>query len=138
MLATATRPWLALGRAGVAQVLVLMALLAVPLVVQVSYVLDVLIVTALYVGLALSYDLIVGHVGSLSLAQPAFYGIGAYTVALLSTRAHWSTIPALLAAALIAAVFALLVGIPSFRLSQYSFAIGTLGFATVAGLVAQN
>jgi ABC-type branched-subunit amino acid transport system permease subunit len=96
------------------------------------------IVTAFYVGLGLSYDLIVGHVGSLSLAQPAFYGIGAYSVALLSTRAHWDTVPALVAAALIAAIFALLVGIPSFRLSQYSFAIGTLGFATVAGLVAQN
>lgn len=122
----------------VLQVALLLLLLAVPQVVQLSYLLDVVIVTALYVGLALSYDLIVGHVGSLSLAQPAFYGIGAYTVALLSTRAHWPTLPALLAAASIAAVFALLIGVPSFRLSQYSFAIGTLGFATVAGLVAQN
>jgi branched-chain amino acid transport system permease protein len=103
-----------------------------------SYLLDVLIVTALYVGLALSYDLIVGHVGSLSLAQPAFYGIGAYSVALLSTRFHWPTLACLLAAALIAGLLALPIGIPSFRLSQYSFAIGTLGFATVAQLVAQN
>jgi ABC-type branched-subunit amino acid transport system permease subunit len=113
-------------------------LLVLPQVVQLSYLLDVVIVTALYVGLALSYDLIVGHVGSLSLAQPAFYGIGAYAVALLSTRAGWPTLACLLAAALIAALFALLIGIPSFRLSQYSFAIGTLGFATVAQLVAQN
>jgi ABC-type branched-subunit amino acid transport system permease subunit len=120
------------------QLALLLLLLAVPRVVQLSYLLDVVIVTALYVGLGLSYDLIVGHVGSLSLAQPAFYGIGAYSVALLSTRAHWSTVPALFAAALIAGLFALLVGVPSFRLSQYSFAIGTLGFATVAGLVAQN
>jgi len=118
--------------------LVLLALVALPQVVQLSYLLDVFIVTAMYVGLGLSYDLIVGQVGSLSLAQPAFYGIGAYAVALLSTRAHLSTIPALLAAALLAAMFALIIGIPSFRLSQYSFAIGTLGFATVAGLVAQN
>lgn len=117
---------------------VLVALVALPQVVQLSYLLDVFIVTAMYVGLGLSYDLIVGQVGSLSLAQPAFYGIGAYAVALLSTRAHLSTVPALLAAALIAAAFALIIGIPSFRLSQYSFAIGTLGFATVAGLVAQN
>jgi ABC-type branched-subunit amino acid transport system permease subunit len=116
----------------------LLALVTVPQVVQLSYLLDVLIVTVMYVGLGLSYDLIVGQVGSLSLAQPAFYGIGAYCVALLSTRSQWSTIPALAAAAVIPGAFALLVGVPSFRLSQYSFAIGTLGFATVAGLVAQN
>jgi ABC-type branched-subunit amino acid transport system permease subunit len=120
------------------QILLLIALLAIPQVVQLSYLLDVVIVTALYVGLGLSYDLIVGHVGSLSLAQPAFYGIGAYAVALLSTRAHWPAPGTLLAAAVIAAIFAVLVGIPSFRLSQFSFAIGTLGFATVAALVAQN
>jgi ABC-type branched-subunit amino acid transport system permease subunit len=120
------------------QIVLLGALLAIPQVVQLSYLLDVVIVTALYVGLGLSYDLIVGHVGSLSLAQPAFYGIGAYTVALLSARAHWPAPGALVAAALIPAIFAVLVGIPSFRLSQYSFAIGTLGFATVAALVAQN
>jgi branched-chain amino acid transport system permease protein len=116
----------------------LLVLLLVPQLVQLSYLLDVLIVTALYVGLALSYDLIVGHVGSLSLAQPAFYGIGAYSVALLSTRAHWPTPACLVAAAVIAGLLALPIGIPSFRLSQYSFAIGTLGFATVAQLVAQN
>jgi branched-chain amino acid transport system permease protein len=120
------------------QVGLLVLLVLLPQVVQLSYLLDVLIVTTLYVGLALSYDLIVGHVGSLSLAQPAFYGIGAYSVALLSTRFHWPTLACLLAAALIAGLLALPVGIPSFRLSQYSFAIGTLGFATVAQLVAQN
>jgi ABC-type branched-subunit amino acid transport system permease subunit len=116
----------------------LVVLVLIPQVVQVSYVVDVLIVTGLYVGLALSYDLIVGRVGSLSLAQPAFYGIGAYSVALLSTRLHWPTLACLVGAIVIAALFALAVGIPSFRLSQYSFAIGTLGFATVAQLVAQN
>jgi branched-chain amino acid transport system permease protein len=116
----------------------LLLLIAIPQVVQVSYVVDVLIVTGLYVGLALSYDLIVGRVGSLSLAQPAFYGIGAYSVALLSTRLHWPTLACLGGAIAISALFALPVGIPSFRLSQYSFAIGTLGFATVAQLVAQN
>src|ERR1051326_7957317 len=100
-----------LGTALILQLVLLLLLIALPQVVQLSYLLDVLIVTAMYVGLGLSYDLIVGQVGSLSLAQPAFYGIGAYSVALLSTRLQWSTVPALLAAALIAAAFALLVGI---------------------------
>ena len=116
----------------------LVVLFLLPQLVQLSYLLDVLIVTAFYIGLALSYDLIVGHVGSLSLAQPAFYGIGAYSVALLSTRLHLPMPLCLAAAVLIPGLFALLIGVPSFRLSEYSFAIGTLGFATVAQLVAQN
>ena len=55
---------------------------------QQRYVVHVLIFTALFAALALSYDLVVGHVGSLSLAHPAFFGIGAYTAAILATRAR--------------------------------------------------
>jgi ABC-type branched-subunit amino acid transport system permease subunit len=51
---------------------------------------------------------------------------------------HWPAPACLAAAVLIPGLMAVPVGIPSFRLSQYSFAIGTLGFATVAQLVAQN
>jgi Xaa-Pro aminopeptidase len=43
--------------------------------------------TALTAVLVLSYDLVVGHVGSLSLAHPTFFGIGAYATALLATQA---------------------------------------------------
>ena len=56
---------------------------------QQRYILHVLIFTAIFAALALSYDLVVGHVGSLSLAHPAFFGIGAYTAAILATRAGW-------------------------------------------------
>ncbi len=60
------------------------------------------IFTALFAALALSYDLVVGHVGSLSLAHPAFFGIGAYTAAILATRAGWPFVADLLAAVLVA------------------------------------
>src|SRR2546428_5284869 len=55
---------------------------------QQRYVLQILVFTALFAALALSYDLVVGHVGSLSLAPPAFFGIGAYAAALLATEAR--------------------------------------------------
>jgi branched-chain amino acid transport system permease protein len=128
----------AVSRRGVPWALLAVALLAVPLVVRQSYILDVLIEIALYIGFALSYDLVVGYVGSLSLAHPAFFGVGAYTTALLATRLHTPFLVNLAAAAAITALLALAIGIPSFRLSEYSFAIGTLGFATVAQVVAQN
>ena len=105
---------------------------------QQRYVLHVLIFTALFAALALSYDLVVGHVGSLSLAHPAFFGIGAYTAAILATRVGWPFVVAVLGAVLAAAVVAALVGVPLFRLAEHAFAVGTLGLALVASVVANN
>jgi ABC-type branched-subunit amino acid transport system permease subunit len=102
------------------------------------YVLHVLIFTALYGALALSYDLVVGHVGNLSLAHPAFFGIGAYTAALLATEARWPFAIALLTAVAMAGLAALAIGVPMFRLTEHSFAMGTLGFAVVTQIVATN
>jgi ABC-type branched-subunit amino acid transport system permease subunit len=105
---------------------------------QQRYILHVLIFTALFAALALSYDLVVGHVGSLSLAHPAFFGLGAYTAAILATRAGWPFVVAVLGAVLAAAIVAALVGVPLFRLAEHAFAVGTLGLALVASVVANN
>jgi len=126
--------WLALG--------VLVA--AVPWLVaaavprQQRYVLHVLIFTALFAALALSYDLVVGHVGSLSLAHPAFFGVGAYTAAILATTAGWPFVADVAAAVVAAALVAGLVGVPLFRLAEHAFAVGTLGLGLVASVVANN
>src|SRR5262245_20652597 len=105
---------------------------------QQRYIVHVLIFTALFATLALSYDLVVGHVGSLSLAHPAFFGVGAYTAAILATRVGWPFVVAVLGAVLAAAVVAALVGVPLFRLVEHAFAVGTLGLAVVASVVANN
>lgn len=122
----------------------LLLLVAAPWIVtglvpnQQRYILHVLIFTALYGALALSYDLVVGHVGSLSLAHPAFFGIGAYGSALLGTEAGWPFALALPAGIALAALAALAVGVPMFRLTEHSFAMGTLGVALVTQIVATN
>ena len=105
---------------------------------QQRYILHVLIFTALFAALALSYDLVVGHVGSLSLAHPAFFGVGAYTAAILATTTGWPFVADLGAAVLVAAVVAALVGVPLFRLTEHAFAVGTLGLGLVAWIVANN
>jgi ABC-type branched-subunit amino acid transport system permease subunit len=105
---------------------------------QQRYVVHVLIFTALFAALALSYDLVVGHVGALSLAHPAFFGVGAYTAALLATRAGWPFLADVLAAVVLAGAVALVAGVPLFRLTEHAFAVGTLAFALVAWIVATN
>lgn len=105
---------------------------------QQRYVVHVLVYTALFAALALSYDLVVGHVGALSLAHPAFFGVGAYTAAILATRLGWPFLTDLLAAVLVAGAVAAVAGVPLFRLTEHAFAVGTLGFAVVAWIVATN
>jgi len=126
--------WLALG------VVVATApwLVAAAVPRQQRYILHVLIFTAIFAALALSYDLVVGHVGSLSLAHPAFFGVGAYTAAILATTMRWPFAADVVAAVLAAALVAALVGVPLFRLAEHAFAVGTLGLALVASVVANN
>jgi ABC-type branched-subunit amino acid transport system permease subunit len=113
-------------------------LVFLPNVLSSPYLIGVAITALMYVALALGYDLIVGRTGLLSLAVAGFFGIGAYTGALvgLHTGASWPV--RVLAGIAVAAVAALAIGVPSFRLSYHSFAIGTLGFALIAQVVALN
>lgn len=92
----------------------------------------------LWVAFALSYDLSVGHAGTVTLAHPAFFGIGAYAAAVLSTAAGTPFLLNVLVAVILAGAVAFLVGVPFFRLSDVFFAIGTLGFAFMTQIVAQN
>ncbi len=116
----------------------LIGLLAVPFVVRSRYLIHIFIMTGVYAALALGYDLIAGHVGWLSLAHPTFFGVGAYVAALLSTRLGTTFIVDFVAAGLVAALLAFLISKPFFRLAGISFAIGTLGFALIMQLVANN
>ena len=133
-MARRTLPWLVGGAALVAAPWLAAALVPG----QQRYILHILVFTWLVASLALSYDLVVGHVGSLSLAHPAFFGIGAYTAALLATRAGWPFLGGLAAAMVGAGLAGLLIAVPVFRLTEHSFDIGTLGFAMVAHIVATN
>jgi branched-chain amino acid transport system permease protein len=91
-----------------------------------------------WIALALSYDLSVGHAGTVSLAHPAFLGIGAYTAAVLATRLGTPFLFNVLVAVALAGAVAFIVSLPFFRLSDVFFAIGTLGFASMAQIVAVN
>jgi branched-chain amino acid transport system permease protein len=92
-----------------------------------SYFTQIAITTMIYVILTASLNLITGSAGLLSLGHAAFFGVGAYTAALLATRfgwPFWLTVPAAgAAAALIGAV----VAVPTTRLTSIYFAVATLG-----------
>lgn len=96
------------------------------------------ILIGLYTILAVSLNLIIGYCGQVSLGHAAFYGLGAYTSALLSL--HWQVpfLLALAAAILVAALFGLGLGIPTLRLRDDYLAIVTLGFGVIMELIMLN
>lgn len=92
-----------------------------------SYFMQIAITTMIFVILAASLNLITGSAGLLSLGHAAFFGVGAYAAALLSTKfgwPFWATVPAAAAAA---ALVGAVVAIPTMRLTSIYFAVATLG-----------
>ncbi len=112
--------------------------LTVPLWIPSPYVLHILIMAAIFAVLALSLNLLLGYTGQLSLGHAAFFGIGAYTSALLTLRREWSVWPAIVAAAVTAGVAGWAIGRISLKLRGAYFVLVTISFAGVVSLVSQN
>ena len=98
--------------------------------------LGVLILT--YVMLGWGLNIVVGLAGLLDLGYVAFYAVGAYAYALLSTQyglGFWTVLPL---AGMMAALFGIMLGFPVLRLRGDYLAIVTLGFGEIIRLVLLN
>jgi branched-chain amino acid transport system permease protein len=92
-----------------------------------GYLITLLITVVIYAILAHSLNLITGHAGQISLGHAAFFGIGAYTSAMLYTEAgfpFWISLPL---AAVVAGIVGALLGIPCLRVRDDFLAITTMG-----------
>jgi branched-chain amino acid transport system permease protein len=112
--------------------------LALPWLLSGKYHRHLLVMTGLFVLMALGLDLILGYIGELSLGHAAFFGVGAYATALLTKHTGLPFPGDLVLACACTALFALLIGYPSLRLTGPYFAIVTFGFAEILRLVALN
>lgn len=92
-----------------------------------SYFVQVAITTTIFVILSASLNLVTGSAGLLSLGHAAFFGVGAYTAALLATHWGWPFWLTLPASAASAAAVGALVAVPTRRLTSIYFAVATLG-----------
>ncbi len=77
---------------------------------------------------ALGLNLLMGYTGLISLGHAAFMGVGAYTMALLTTRAGFPVIVALPICGAVAALFGVLIGIPSLRIKGFYLMVATIAF----------
>lgn len=92
----------------------------------------------IYILLALGLNVVVGQAGLLDLGYVAFYAVGAYTVAKLTTTAGWTAWEALPLSILVAMASGVVLGAPTLRLRGDYLAIVTLGFGEIVRIIAQN
>ncbi|MCC7100291.1 MAG: high-affinity branched-chain amino acid ABC transporter permease LivM, partial [Rubrivivax sp.] len=92
----------------------------------------------IYIMLGWGLNVVVGLAGLLDLGYVAFYAVGAYTYALLSTQFGWNFWEALPVAGAAAASFGILLGYPILRLRGDYLAIATLGFGEIIRLILVN
>lgn len=130
--------WLAL-RHGRRNVLGLAAvglfLATLPLWMNSPYALSTLVFVGIDTIVTLGLCLLMGYAGQISLGQAAFFALGAYGSAILTTQLGWSPWLALVAAALVTAAISYLIGILVFRLQGHYLAMGTLALGFIVHIV---
>jgi branched-chain amino acid transport system permease protein len=103
-----------------------------------AYAQRVFTLAGIYALTVIGYQLIFGHAGAFSLAQGAFFGLGAYAAGIAAVHFGWA-FPLTFAVAIAAPLaVATLVAIPVLRLESHYFALATLVLAESAWLIGTN
>ena len=93
-----------------------------------DYIYSVIILISLFVVLATSFNLVIGYGGLISIAHPIFYGLGAYTSALLARDAGLPVPVAMLLGAALATAMSVVLSLPALRISGDYLLIASVGF----------
>ena len=116
------------------------ALYALPIFVRSDFLLTIFIFTFIYGILAVTFDLVFGFTGQLSMFHPAVFGVSAYATYPLAATLKLPVWAAMVPSAAVAVVLAIAVGSVcfKFRLKTFYFAVVTLAFAEMIRLVVLN
>lgn len=124
------------SRAGVA--ILAAVLLVFPLLGPGAYAYDLVIRISMSAVVVIGLNLLFGYTGQISLGHAAFYGLGAYASAILTTHFAWPALAAMAAGAAATGLLALAVSRPILKLSGHHLAMGTLALGLIASTVFNN
>jgi branched-chain amino acid transport system permease protein len=106
-----------------------------PLVFRSPYALSTMLFIGIYTIVTQGLCILMGYAGQVSLGQAAFFGLGAYGSAILTTHFGWNPWLAMVASAALTGGIAYLIGIPIFRLHGHYLAMGTLAFGIIVTIL---
>jgi branched-chain amino acid transport system permease protein len=96
-----------------------------------EFLISVSIITGIYIVLLTGLALFLGYGGQFSFAQAVFYGLGAYTSAVLTTKYHVPVMIAFLAGGVLAGTVGYILSAPILRLRGYYLAVATLAVCQI-------
>ncbi len=102
------------------------------------YLLHLLILFFLFGTLVSSWNILFGYMGIFCFGQQAFFGIGAYASAILSSRFGLPIPLAIVSGGLFALLSSIIIGLPSLRLRGPYVALVTLAFSEVMRMICSN
>lgn len=108
---------------------------ATPWLLPNDYYLSTLILAFLNAMVVIGLNLLLGYAGQISLGHGAFYGLAAYTTAVLTAAHGWPIGAGCVAGVALTAVVAYVISIPTLKLSGNSLAMATLGFGLIVYIV---
>jgi branched-chain amino acid transport system permease protein len=103
-----------------------------------AYCLNLLMQVSTYAVAVLGLTIVLGYTGQINLAQAAFFGLGAYSVALSAVSFGLPFWPALFASIVIASIAGVVLGLTSLRLRGHYLAMVTISFQQILTLVLTN
>jgi branched-chain amino acid transport system permease protein len=93
------------------------------------YQVHILDLIMLFIILAVGLDLTLGYCGQVNLGHAAFYAVGAYTTAILTTHFHFGFWAALPISVLLSVLCGVFIGLPSLKVRSHYLAIATIGLS---------
>jgi len=111
---------------------------ALPAFVSTRYGIQLLNMALIFAILTLGFYVLFGLTGIFAVSQVAFWGIGAYTSAILTATYKWPFWAGLLAAMVVTALAGILLGLPTLKLRSYYLTMTTIGFAEAVRIIATN
>lgn len=118
--------------------IVLLLALLFPFMGVNNYLLHMANISMMFAILTISLNILSGFTGLMSVGHIAFFGIGAYTAAILTTKAGMPIPVGFIAAGLVSAFFSLLLGLPTMRLRGMYFSVATMAFGEVIYQIIKN
>lgn len=110
-------------------------ILAVPLALEGSYLINVLVFVGINTMLAIGLNLLLGYAGQISLGHAGFFGLGAYLSGILTATYGWNPWAVMPLAAVIVGILAFLIGFPILKLKGHYLAMATLGLGIIIYIV---
>ena len=115
-----------------------MIILLLPLFMNNPFHYDLATQVAIYAATVVGLNLLVGFAGQISLGHAGFFGVGAYFSAVMTGVYGWTSVPALLVAAIAVAALAWLIGRPILKLKGHYLSMATLAVGFIIAIVINN